>query len=403
MTDASAGEDGKHREEKVFRLRSNLSALAHLYHFNQGSCAPVPLPAQEALLAGISEETRSGRVGPNAYPGLRRRMRALREHLETLIAGAPGSVALTHRTTDGMNVALLGQPWQSGDVLLTTSLEHVGGVASVPLLRERFGVVPRIVDVGLGESDRVLASLEDALRREPRARLLVASHVAYSTGAVLPIRQMASLCHAHGVRIAVDGAQSVGAIPTSVTELGVDYLAFPAQKWLFGPEGLGGLYVSPEVLRDTFPPVSGGASFSEEDTTRLHFTFHPDARRFEVGTSMHHPSVQAFEASLGWLESDVGLPWLFSRVERVARSLRQRSEALGAALKPITPEGGPSGLLVLASTTRPAEDLVQEAYARRIVIRSVPPNAIRISASFFHTEADLEVLFAWLREAGVRP
>lgn len=324
-------------------------------------------------------------------------MASVRARLRTLLHAPAGLIALTHRTTDGINIAVLGQDWHRGDCLLTTSLEHVGGLASVPYLQERLGVSVHVLDAGLGEADRVLSALEAALRTHPNARFLVTSHVAYATGARLPVPDMAQLCHAHGVRMAVDGAQSVGSVESYVDTLGADYLAFPAQKWLFGPEGLGGLFIAPDVFSDTFPPMAGGASFAEEDAPALGFRFHPDARRFEVGTSMHHASMDSFDAALRWLDEDVGYPWLLSRIGEVAQHLREGLERLGPDFILQTPADQPSALIVVACARHRASELAVDAQRRKIVIRSVPGNAIRISASFFITDDDSQALFHWLR------
>lgn len=389
--------------QRVAYLRSMLPSVQRLHYLNQGTCGPLPEPAHTVLARAAEEEWRTGRILPEARAALEAAMAAVRRRLARMLDAPDGSIALTHRTTDGMNIAVLGQNWQPGDVVLTTSLEHVGGLAWLPQLRQR-GVAVHVLSVGAGEPDRVLEALAAGLARFPRARLVVASHVAYATGATLPIARMADLCHRAGARLAVDGAQSVGAVPTSVRTLDVDYLAFPAQKWLFGPEAIGGLYVSPKVLEDTLPPVSGGASFAHEDTRTLRLDFHPDARRYEVGTSIYRPAMHAFAATLTWLEETVGLPWLMDRINVVATRLRDGVAAsLPEGFSIRTPAAAPSGLLVVDCGGRDANALVARARARDILIRAVPHGGIRFSASFFLDDHDLDAVVAWLREESLQP
>jgi len=384
--------------QRVAHLRSMLPPVERFHYLNQGTCGPLPEPAHAALTRAAEEEWRTGRILPEAHAALEAAMAAVRRRLARMLDAPDGSIALTHRTTDGMNIAVLGQRWEPGDVLLTTSLEHVGGLAWLPQLRRR-GVAVHVLPVGAGEPDRVLEALAAGLNRFPRTRLVVASHVAYATGATLPLAEMVTLTHRAGARLAVDGAQSVGAMPTSVRALHVDYLAFPAQKWLFGPEAIGGLYVAPEALEDTLPPVSGGASFAHEDTVALHLDFHPDARRYEVGTSIYRPAMHAFAATLTWLEETVGLPWLFDRIAWVASRLRGGVEThLPKGFSIRTPADAPSGLLVVDCGTSDANALVARARARDILIRAVPQGAVRFSASFFLDDHDLDAVFAWLRE-----
>ena len=54
------------------------------------------------------------------------------------------------------------------------------------------------------------------------------------------VKALATLCRERGILLAVDAAQAAGAIPVDLHDLGVDYYAFPGQKWLMGPSGTGG-------------------------------------------------------------------------------------------------------------------------------------------------------------------
>ena len=67
----------------------------------------------------------------------------------------------------------------------------------------------------------------------------------------------ARAARAVGALVLVDGAQSVGAIPVDVGALDIDAYAFPAHKWLLGPEGLGALWVSPRGARSHRPDGVG--------------------------------------------------------------------------------------------------------------------------------------------------
>src|SRR5690606_8258970 len=92
--------------------------------------------------------------------------------------------------------------------------------------------------------DKFRAAIND------RTRLVSLSHVSWKTGTVFPLAEVARAAHQHGALVAVDGAQSGGAIGIDVKKLDVDFYAIPGQKWLCGPEGTGALYVRRERLAD---------------------------------------------------------------------------------------------------------------------------------------------------------
>jgi len=93
-----------------------------------------------------------------------------------------------------------------------------------------------MVDIGEGGDDeRTIEAFARAIERPARA--LVASHVLWTTGAVLPVARLAALARDAGVVSVIDGAQSAGAVPVAVADLGVDAYAVPAQKCCWGPRG----------------------------------------------------------------------------------------------------------------------------------------------------------------------
>ena len=93
--------------------------------------------------------------------------------------------------------------------------------------------------------------LLDGRRREramtDRTKLICMSHVAYNTGAQLPVADVARRARERGVWLLVDGAQGPGNVPVDVGRLGAHFYAAPGQKWMLGPDGTGVLYVAKEA------------------------------------------------------------------------------------------------------------------------------------------------------------
>ena len=86
------------------------------------------------------------------------------------------------------------------------------------------------------------------------------SHVEYSTGLRMPVKEIGKLTTDRGIWFLLDGAQSAGQVALDMADLGCDFYSIPSQKWLLGPEGVGALYVRRDLIRQVEPTsVSGWA------------------------------------------------------------------------------------------------------------------------------------------------
>jgi L-cysteine/cystine lyase len=298
-------------------------------------------------------------------------------------------VALTHSTTEGVNLALGTIDWRAGDRVVTTSLEHPGVTGPLALLRDRHGVEVVEADVSDGGDDeRTLAALDRAIAAG-RTRALVASHVAWSTGAVLPASAMAALARTHGVTAILDGAQSAGAIPVAVDEIGADFYAISGQKWLLGPEGTGALAVRRDVVTEVLPPVGGFFAASTPYAVGREALW-PDARRFETA-GIGKPAIVGLARSAGWLTMYVGLPWAHRRAAGLARDAADRLAAT-PGVRLVTPRSRMATLVSFRVDGWTGEE-VATAISRRVfaIVRSIPGlDAVRLSVAWFTTADELK-------------
>ncbi len=374
-------------DEKIPALREALPATAAGIYLNTGTCGPLPRETAHAMAEAEAWELRTGRADRNYWEDSLERKAEARAAVAAVLGCGPKQIALTHATTEGMNIATSAVDWREGDRVVTTSLEHPGLLAPLRVLRDRRGVDLAIADIGTGgDAAAVLAALDRAI--VPGTRLVALSHVMWATGARLPIAEIVALAHGRGALVAVDGAQGAGAMHLSVEELGVDFYAIPSQKWLLGPDGIGALYCAESVMDRPRLAFAGWASFESMDLA-AEGQLWPDARRFEIA-GFHQPSVLGFARSAAWLSMYVGLPWIYERIARLAgEAAAMLAEVPGVEV--LTPSGGQSGLVTfrIAGWTAPAA--IRELEQRTLCIaRTIPPlDAIRISVGFFNTEAEL--------------
>jgi len=92
---------------------------------------------------------------------------------------------------------------------------------------------------------------------------------------------MIQIAHGNGVRILVDGAQSVAHTPLNVSAMDADFFVFSGHK-IFGPTGIGALYGKSDVLEEAQPYQGGGNMI--KDVTFEHTVYNPPPSKFEAGT-----------------------------------------------------------------------------------------------------------------------
>jgi L-cysteine/cystine lyase len=274
--------------------------------------------------------------------------------------------------------------------VVTTNVEHGGALIPLYQLHRRYGVTVKFADATSGAPDEVLAAMESAI--SPGVKLVVLSHVAYGTGALLPLREVAALAHERGALVLVDGAQSVGATDVDFHALGADFYAFPGQKWLCGPEGTGGLYVSAAAMGQLQPTYVGfGAvdhdKYQPNDPDSFEVT--GTAARYEAGT-FYPPAISGLAASFSWLSEDIGLDAVYERI----RGLREHCVARLGELDGVRLMAPPSALAGLVAFRHPDLDPAKSvAYLaeHQVSIRSIPDNgALRFSCGFYNTPDEID-------------
>jgi L-cysteine/cystine lyase len=373
--------------KKLAQLRAQLPAVKQAAFLNTGTCGPLPTVVAEAMAEAARHELEVGRANVADYIAFQEKISQTRAALGQLLRVAPDTIALTHNTTEGMNIITWGVEWQAGDEIVTTTLEHEGGLYPLYMVQMRRGISLRFADVGMGSDP--LPIIERAFT--PRTRLLVLSHVSYSSGARFPLRDIIQFAHERGVMVSVDGAQSAGAFELDLSALKVDFYSISGQKWLCGPEGTGALYVRPDRLSDLLPTYVGYSAFERHDW-QGHFELMPDAARFHA-IGIYRPGIIGQLASLHWFQETVGSSWAYGRIASLAKRCRELLQEL-EDVRVITPAGAQAGLInfiPIGWSPQRMAGLVRTLIDRGYLIRSIThkPYCLRVSTGFYNSEQEL--------------
>jgi L-cysteine/cystine lyase len=254
-------------------------------------------------------------------------------------------------------------------------------------LKARYGVNVIYTDIGQCDCDPI-ASLERAL--SPRTRAVVLSHVSWATGAVLPMRELSEMAHRVGALVVCDAAQAAGMVPSPVYELGVDAYALSGQKWLCGPDGIGGLFIRRDAQARIQNTFSGYFAVKNRVTHEdAEIEFGENAMRYQY--AFHYfPSLGGFNAGLKWLRDEVGWEWIHQRTRELA-CLAYDELARVPGVNVYLPREKLEGGLVhfRVESVAPAE-VTAKLYEKNILIRHVPePSLNRVATGFFNTEEDI--------------
>jgi L-cysteine/cystine lyase len=356
-------------------FRAELPVLEHTAYLNTGTFGPLPRRTVEASARWERRALEEGRAGSAYFEEVGELRAELRRRIGELIGAPPGSLALTSSTTEGCDIVVAGLALGPEDEVVTTDVEHPGLLGA--LRCSPAGV--RVAAVRERAAGEVLAAIRAEVT--DRARLIALSHVAWTTGAVLPVAELAGL----GVPVLVDGAQSAGAIPVDVGELDCDFFTVSGQKWLLGPDATGALYVRAGWVNRL--RLAAPSYLSWEDTTEL--VPWPDARRFESGWAPPG-SVAGLIAALDFAEA-AGQ----GRFGRAAAMAARCRELLDGRAEVVT-EPNHATLVSFRPERDPAE-LVEELGRAGVVVREMPGLGwLRASCGFWTSEEELERLVAGL-------
>jgi cysteine desulfurase len=176
-----------------------------------------------------------------AGAGARTAVDRARAQVAGLLGCSPEEVIFTSGGSEANNHAIKGAFFEQrsrGNHLITTRVEHPAILQPCRFL-ETLGA--EVTYLPVDRTGRV--DPEDARRAiTDRTILITVMHANNEVGTVQPIRQIARLARERGVLFHTDAAQSVGKIPASVDELGVDMLSVAGHK-LYAPKGVGALYL----------------------------------------------------------------------------------------------------------------------------------------------------------------
>lgn len=318
----------------------------------------------------------------------------------------PTRLILTPGCTYALNLAILGIDWQAGDVAIMSGLEHHAVSRPIRKLaverKIRFLTAPYTPDCPID-----LDFVEDKLKGGT-VKLVACTMASNVTGDIFPVNEVVELAHRYNALCLVDLAQASGILEVDAETLGADMFAFAGHKGLFGPPGIGGLYVAPGLDLRTLAEGGTGGDSGE------HGLAHKVPNAYEVGTH-NLPAVAGLAAGVKWIQ-ETGLPRIRAHERKLAgqflegisdmtgvtvfgtRDLKRRTGVVSLTMDGTTPKDLAKWLVEKHKVTTRAG--FHCAPLSHETIGTCPgEGTIRFSFGFFNTPDEVSAVLQHLAEA----
>ena len=382
----------------VARLREQIPACQKMVYVNTGWSGPSPVSVVQAITARLDYEMEMGPTSPEVYLSGKEIYAKTKDAVAGLLNASPDELCLTENTTDGLNMVMNGLKWGQGDEIITCNLEHGSVLIPSYYKQQRHGAVVKVLSLASDEPwESILDKVEAAITE--RTRLIFFSHIQYSCGLRMPVKEIRQLTKGRGILMLLDGAQTAGHISLDMKDIDCDFYSIPGQKWLLGSEGVGALYVRQELVPQVEPmKVAGWSALPQQDP----YLFEPNTGSMDkfLGTSASAALRAGMLEAIAFIQG-IGVEEIERRNLSLASSLKQALQEIpGVKVLTSMNEYSASGLVSFAVDEVDPKTVVARFWDQhQILARSVEyPSCVRVSLHFFNTEDEVSKVVEAVRE-----
>ncbi len=314
----------------------------------------------------------------------------------------PSKVIFTLNATDSLNMAIKGI-LKENDHVVVSSMEHNSVLRPVFALSQEKGIT---YDMVWGNVYGYVSAEEIEKAIKPNTALIILTHASNVCGTVNPIREVGAIARKHHIPFLVDASQSAGILPIDVEKDNIDILATAGHKGLYGPVGVGILYIKDASVVNTLK--EGGTGSNSMDLKQPEIL--PD--KFESGT-LNTIGIMGLSSGIKFLNK-VGIDEIFYHEKKLTGMMIERL----AFTKGVSVYGylHTENRLGVVSFNISGLDSVEVskylderyniavragyhcAYTAHQTIGTESPGTVRVSVGAFNTANDIETLCNAVRE-----
>ena len=241
----------------------------------------------------------------------------VREKVAKFIGADKTEIAFTYGSTDGINI--IAQSWaknnlQSGDTIIVSQLEHHSNLVAWQRLAEQKNLNLKFIKV---TADGILDLEQFYSILDSKVKFASVTYVSNVLGAHVDIKYISNALKTIGAKLLVDASQAPAHMKLDVKELGADFLVFSSHK-MFGPDGVGVLYVNSNLHDQISPSRGGGGMVFDVNIEKTNFLKFP--RILEAG-SQPVSGVMGLGAAIDYINNNINYDQLKIHEASLCRTL----------------------------------------------------------------------------------
>ena len=306
-------------EQEIQQFRAETKGTAERMHFNNAGSSLPPDVVLDTVINYLTEEASYG--GYETEYKYNAELNNTYALIARLINADVNEIAVVENASTAWWLAFNGIDFKAGDEIITSEMEYVTNLISFTHTKKTYGVKIKVIPND-EHGNFSLSELEAAI--SPRTKLIAITHIASSTGGVMPVVKIGKIARKHGVLYLVDACQSAGQVPVDVREIDCDMLSVTGRKYLRAPRGTGFLYVRKTIQDKLKLQLMDG--FTTQWVTETDYKIRDDARRFEL-----YEKNRALILGLGKAVEyalNIGVDRIWQRVQYLANILRNQLRSI---------------------------------------------------------------------------
>ena len=361
------------------KVREEFPVCRKLVYLNPAGGSPVSLSAANEGKRFYDEMLE---FGDTYWETWLERTEKVRLQLAAFIGADSEEIGFTTNTSQGMNH-------------VAHFLKDKGGIITMrdEFPSTTFPWLNQNTEIRFVEPENYTYSIENIKKAlTPDIKILVTSYVQYKTGFRQDLEAVGNFCRENNLIFVVNATQALGIFPVDVKKCNIDFLMFTGLKWATTGYGIGGLYVNKKWLKQGNFPFAGWRSVKTPGKMdNIDFELKNEASVIESG-SPHFPTIFALGGALEMFNR-IGPENVMNRVLELNHLLENKIRALGIDVIAHKEDKHRSGI-VIAKVNNP-KGIVEELAKKKIFV-SARGEGMRVSASFFNNEEDIEIFITEL-------